>query len=162
MWTYASSIHAIRTVSGAFIASAVPSVLDDLAILQPEKRKRKRYRIKSFNSSPDGVRIRLQILHHIVQLKAPPHWCEICGGKWHIGRRGRKTSHRCDVCDVLLCVSLDTDVPVNCWELWHKESVLEPCVLPRHDSGSPDSNGIDADCSTGSHQVEAHNDSSSP
>lgn len=50
------------------------------------------------------------------------------------GRGEEKSSHKCVVSNVYLCVRMDMETDGNWWSLLHNELNFEPRVLRRHES----------------------------
>lgn len=128
-----------------FHAAAFPAPPDHLFRLQSERRNRKRYILTIFIFSRRYSWLPLQIPHHPVQLQALPHCCALCGGKRRVGCIVRKTSHKCSVCDVYLCLSPDKNVEGNCWTIWHQEHTIHGKRLPPHEGGSNSTAGSSAE-----------------
>jgi hypothetical protein len=115
--------------------------------LSEQARRRKRNRLEFFNTE-DGRALRLSLTQRHEQLhESKPHWCVLCGqnfvtadrnptsmdagvdrGELHIGHR---SSFKCTLCDVHLCVRVFTGSRKSCWNLWHSQRQVMPRLYSR-------------------------------
>lgn len=83
---------------------------------------RKRNRLSFFNGD-DGVRLRLSVVGH-EQRQRKERYCALCSSNKK-GLRGRRSTFKCSLCEVHLCVRTYADLGRNCWDTWHCLQVLE-------------------------------------
>lgn len=65
-----SKYEMFRTWQDTVAYLACPVTPADIHMLPSARRKRKRYRLKHFYF-PDGMRLRLHVLHHVVKMQSP-------------------------------------------------------------------------------------------
>jgi hypothetical protein len=99
--------------------------LEEQSRLRAAATFRKRYRIPFFNSE-DGVKLRLLVTGHDTRHVDSERHCALCGNNSATnGWRGHRTSFKCSICDVHLCVRLHQGYRKNCWTIWHSQRRLE-------------------------------------
>lgn len=123
-----SQMKSLSTTSNT-LSSPIPLQLHENEVfdLQRMAQQRKRRRLEFFNGT-SGRMLRLRVQQHFPVLDDRSHWCALCG-IWRDGRRGHRSSHKCDSCFVHLCVKLHTGMQKNCWSLWHTTEQLTPCTM---------------------------------
>ena len=130
----ASMSHALTdSMSGA-----VTSRLSSLG------KSRKRKRLLFFNEE-DGINLRIRSSPHRQKQVKEHLYCALCGinrkhssaPETHAGPvqalptfRGHRTSFKCDLCHVHLCIRIYPGLRKSCWELWHSKAQLEPRETP--------------------------------
>lgn len=85
------------------------------------KRLRKRF---AFFNSEDGRTLRLCVPRHEQQQQGKDLYCALCGGHKE-GWRGRKTTFKCSLCNVHLCVRTFAGLRKSCWDIWHTKREVQ-------------------------------------
>ena len=84
---------------------------------------KKRNRMTLFNSS-DGVSLQLRVKGHEQRQQKVDQYCGKCWTNRE-GWRGRRTTFKCSLCYVHLCVRTYSGLRKSFWDIWHSSQVLE-------------------------------------
>jgi hypothetical protein len=120
-------------------------ILSDAAVarLSAQASLRKRRRLDFFNDD-DGKRLRLAKVPHLQNQTATPQYCALCGcNNTHPGSqsadesrdnarqyRGRRSTFKCSLCHVHLCVRTYPGLRKSCWDLFHSARMLTTRQTP--------------------------------
>jgi hypothetical protein len=116
----------------------------DLARLSARALSRKRRRMQYFNDD-EGRILRLSSIPHIPNQTSNPLYCALCGcSKTQQAHdtapnnssakkpsfRGRRSTFKCSLCHVHLCVRTYPGLRKSCWDLFHSNRQLIPRITP--------------------------------
>lgn len=121
----AASIQINSPITTCETSSDPPDVVlkpEEVRLRKLAKRRRKK-RLPFFNTDA-GRAIRLLLDPHYPIQQSSPLYCALCGQNPQ-GFRGHRSSFKCDVCDVHLCMRIYTGLEKSCWSLWHSCGQLE-------------------------------------